>query len=220
MRGFPSVLRFLRGGVPALVLLSGGCTDVPRESAPASAPESAEPSAGVRVTGKAPPALGGHSAVVMLEPLDGSAPGALEGTKYMDQLGSTFHPKVLVVGAGAVVEFINSEDVFHNVRAVDGESGETEFNVASPPFVSYPHTFAEPGVFDLGCDIHPAMAAFIVVSSTPFAVVADEDGFFALADVPPGSYKLTVWHLEAEQRSEREVQIGGDGGEVRLDLSP
>ena len=138
----------------------------------------------------------------------------------MDQLGSVFHPGVLLVGAGEPVEFINSEDVFHNVRVVDGESGETEFNVASPAFVSYQHTFAAPGVFDVGCDIHPAMAAFIIVSSTPYAVVADEDGSFSLPSVPPGSDKLKVWHLEAEHRSEREIEIGGPGDELRLELGP
>ncbi len=136
----------------------------------------------------------------------------------MDQLGSVFHPAVLLVGAGEPVEFINSEDVFHNVRVVDGESGETEFNVASPAFVSYQHTFPAPGVFDVGCDIHPAMAAFIVVSSTPYAVVADANGTFSLPDVPPGSYKLSVWHLEPEHRSEREIEIVGPSDEMRVEL--
>lgn len=125
----------------------------------------------------------------------------------MDQFNTTFHPKMLVARAGQVVQFKNSEDTLHNVHVIDIETRETELNIATPVKGSFDHVFESPGVFDVSCGIHPSMAAFIVITETPFAAVADTDGSFSLDEVPPGRYRARVWNLDESRRSEQSLEI-------------
>jgi hypothetical protein len=38
------------------------------------------------------------------------------------------------------------------------------------------------------------MAAYIIVTPTPYYAVTDASGGFKIADVPDGSYTVTAWH--------------------------
>ena len=61
------------------------------------------------------------------------------------------------------------------------------------------------------------MAAFVVVTSTPYAVVADKDGVFNLPAVPAGNYRITVWNIDRSRRSEQLVTIDAAMTELILD---
>src|SRR2546427_5631562 len=37
-------------------------------------------------------------------------------------------------------------------------------------------------------------SAWILVHDSPYVAVTDERGVFRIADVPPGTYKVTMWH--------------------------
>jgi hypothetical protein len=135
----------------------------------------------------------------------------------MDQYGTAFWPKLLVVRPGEPVDFKNSEDVLHNVHVVDAETRETEFNVGTPMVGAYRHVFTREGAYDVSCNIHPSMAAFVVVTAAPFFVVADSEGNFALEAIPEGAYDVRVWNLDPKRRIERKVEI--DAGTRRLTLT-
>ncbi len=137
-------------------------------------------------------------------PVAAPAPGE---SALMDQYGAAFWPKLLVVRPGQPVDFKNSEDVLHNVHVIDAESRETEFNVGTPLTGAYRHVFQREGAFNVSCDIHPSMTAFVIVTAAPFFVVADKDGSFALDAIPEGSYVARVWNLDPARRSERTVGI-------------
>ena len=64
------------------------------------------------------------------------------------------------------------------------------FNVATPPWGSYTHTFGEPGFYNVTCDIHATMRATMYVASTPYVGTADERGRFTFDNVVPGTYTL------------------------------
>ena len=130
----------------------------------------------------------------------------------MDQQGLAFTPSLVLVRQGQPMLFRNSEDVLHNVRVQEADKAQPVFNVATIPGNSYTHTFEQPGFYSVGCDVHETMHADILVTSTPYAVVAEEDGRFTFADVLPGAYKLTVY-LGA-RRIERVVEVTGS----RMDL--
>ncbi len=125
----------------------------------------------------------------------------------MDQYGTAFRPKLLVVRPGQPVDFKNSEDVLHNVHVIDAETRKTEFNVATPVVGAYRYVFKREGAYDVSCNIHPSMAAFVIVTAAPFVVVADGQGSFALEAIPQGIYDVRVWNLDPERRSERKVAI-------------
>ena len=125
----------------------------------------------------------------------------------MDQYNTEFHPRLLLVRAGQTVRFQNSEDTLHNVHVIDIETRDTAFNVATPVTGGYDFVFDAPAIFDVSCGIHPSMAAFVVVTDSPYAAVAANDGSVTLADVPPGTYTMTVWNLDPSRRSERTIVI-------------
>ena len=113
-----------------------------------------------------------------------------EGASYMDQQGQMFMPDTLLARTGQPVHFRSSEDVLHNVRVIRSDKKPT-FNVATPPFGSYTHTFDEPGFYNVTCDIHVTMRATVFVASTSYVGTADEHGRFTFERVVPGTYKVS-----------------------------
>lgn len=159
------------------------------------------------ITGKTARATGGFPSVVLLVPEGESPEPTVAAPAVMDQYGNAFHPKLLVVRPGQAVEFRNSEDVLHNVHVVNAETRETLFNVGTPVVGSYRHTFDTEGVYDVSCEIHPAMAAFVVVTDAPYTVIADPDGSFGISGLPAGTYRVTVWNLDPGGRLERTIEV-------------
>ena len=52
----------------------------------------------------------------------------------------------------------------------------------------------KPGVVRVLCDAHPHMFAWMLVHDSPYVAVTDASGAFRIGDVPPGTYKITMWH--------------------------
>ncbi len=135
----------------------------------------------------------------------------------MDQAGYTFYPPLLTVQQGQPVEFRNSEDVLHNVRVTNSETHEVAFNVATSPFGSYAHTFEKAGYYNVTCDVHTAMSASILVTTTPYAAVAGDEGRFSFGDVPYGRYAVVI---DAGERIERAIEVAGPRIEVDVSRKP
>ena len=167
------------------------------------------------VVGRGPRAAGGFPAIIVLESKTPGESPVPTAPKVMDQQGLTFVPALLLVRQGQPVMFRNSEDVLHNVHVDETGAAQPVFNVATVPGNSYTYMFKQPGFYTVGCDVHPGMHADILVTSTPYAVVAADDGHFTFADVAPGSYKLTVY-LGA-RRMERLVEVAGPRTELVID---
>jgi plastocyanin len=168
------------------------------------------------VTGKVPSASG-FPAIVVLAPRAPRTLPAPMRPKTMDQIGYAFVPGLLVVQAGQPTRFHNSEDVLHNVRVTESATQEPVFNIATVLEGSYDHTFERPGFYTVTCDVHQDMRADILVTSTPYAIVAEKDGAFMLSDVPTGPYTLTV-HLGG-QRMERAVDVTAPRTEIAVEPS-
>ena len=59
------------------------------------------------------------------------------------------------------------------------------------------------------------MSGWIVVADDSFVVVTDETGSFKVPNVPPGTYKLEVWHEKfGTQSKEVTVKAGGDSSVI------
>ncbi len=143
-------------------------------------------------------------AVVYAEPLDATAP--VRGAAYtISQKNKTFMPRALGVPLGSTVSFPNEDGIFHNV-----------FSLSSPqPFdlglyragATKDRVFDKPAAYRVFCNIHPQMAAFIVVAPSPWVTTAEADGTWRL-DVPPGRYRVTALSERATPVS-TEVKVGG-----------
>lgn len=132
----------------------------------------------------------------------------------MDQRNETFVPHVLAVTVGSVVDFPNSDHIYHNVFSLSKPRRFDLGRYASGK--SKAVRFDRAGVVRVFCDIHSHMNAFILVFSHPFFAVTDADGRFSLDGVPPGSYNVVAWY-EGEARSVRPVSVPA-GGVVDLDF--
>jgi plastocyanin len=127
------------------------------------------------------------------------APGTFPAGKpvEMDQRKMQFIPHVLPIVVGTTVKFLNSDPTPHNVFSPDNE----KYNLGTwPQGQTKDHAFTKcpksPCVYTQLCRVHPEMEGFIVVLQNPLFAVTNKDGHYEIANVPPGSYTLAVWHAK------------------------
>lgn len=129
----------------------------------------------------------------------------------MDQRSLRFQPRVLVVPVGSTVDFLNSDNVQHNVfwPAV-GANKKAGHNMGTwPSGERRAFKFSQPGEVALLCNVHSEMSGYIIVVPTPYFAEADTDGNYKIKDVPNGSYSVTVWHEGAKSQSKK-VTVSGE----------
>jgi plastocyanin len=134
------------------------------------------------------------NAVVYIEKIEGKIFSPPEKSALMDQKNLAFVPHVLPVLAGTTVDFLNSDDVLHNVFTPD--KCAEKFNLGSwPKGQKRSFTFDSPGCNSVVlCNVHPEMEAYILVLETPYYAASLETGEYQIDNVPPGKYNLQVWH--------------------------
>lgn len=128
-----------------------------------------------------------------------NAPRSKTPRAVLDQRNLTFSPHVLVVRVGTTVDFPNSDRVFHNVFSFrDGK----RFDLGMYPVgATRPVIFDKPGLSRLFCNIHPNMAAYVMVVDSPYFGISGESGVFSLADVPADRYTYHAWRAGAPELS-------------------
>lgn len=127
----------------------------------------------------------------------------------MDQKNLEFIPHVVPVLVGTTVDFLNSDDVLHNVFSPDYPGGKFNLGTWAKGIVKS-YTFSAPGVATILCNVHPEMEAYIVAVKTPYFAVSDKDGNYLIKDVPAGKYTLGVWH-EKRKAGDKEVVVPAKG---------
>lgn len=175
-----------------------------------------ERSSPLGVYGVAPAAVGGTPSVITLMPAVPPTGGGTEGGDLptIDQLGLVFTPTTLVARVGDTVVFTNSETINHNVHVTFTDSDSTVLNVETDPGARAEFIFDIPGGYDVTCDHHPGMRAFIYATDAPYTVFADNAGAFVIPDVPPGRYALEVWSVDPRLRTRRDVEVSGPSTQV------
>ncbi|MDE3057056.1 MAG: carboxypeptidase regulatory-like domain-containing protein [Bacteroidota bacterium] len=111
-----------------------------------------------------------------------------------NQQNLMFHPHILPILVGTTVDFLNSDDVLHNVFSPDPCADK--FNLGTwPKGQIRTYTFKQPDCRAvILCNVHPEMEAYVVVVETPYFAVTDKGGNYEIKDVPPGKYTLKIWH--------------------------
>jgi plastocyanin len=150
--------------------------------------------------------------VVYVEAISGKTFPAPKEHPVVDQKGLAFVPHVLAVQQGTTVEFLNSDNVAHNVfwTAIGGDKKAGHNLGTWPKGEKRPFTFDKPGVVPLLCNVHPDMGGYIIVSPTPYFAETDDSGNYRIKDIPDGSYTVIVWHEGAKNQS-KPVTVSGEG---------
>lgn len=177
------------------------------------------------------PGGGLRGVVVFLEEVEGGkdwgpaatpASGSESGLATIDQENCRFQPRVQVVPRGAELDVVNSDPMLHNIHAYEliGRARRSLFNISQPESGTERQELRARSSHQvsLECDSHDFMQGWIFVADNPYAVVVDDDGHFALGDVPPGTYTLRTWHPKLGVLEEEGVVVPG-GGAAHVELT-
>ena len=167
------------------------CRDVPNESLIVG------PDKGVRY------------AVVTLEGITKGKAVKREVQHELDNVKCRFAPHVQAASVGQFVLLKNTDPILHTAHAYFA-SGQPHFNVGLYPGRVSRKPLVTPGIVKILCEVHPWMSAYIVVTDHPYHAVTDTYGEYLIGDIPPGTYRLKVWH-ESLGTAGRQVEVRAGG---------
>jgi plastocyanin len=112
----------------------------------------------------------------------------------LDQKGCLYVPHAMGIMVGQPYRILNSDGILHNIHTLPKIN--PSFNRAMPATLKETSTsFAKPEpIFQIKCDVHPWMSAYIGVFTHPFFSVTSTDGKFSIAGLDAGTYEITAWH--------------------------
>ena len=134
----------------------------------------------------------------------------------IDQHGCKFVPHVSATTPGEV-ELKNSDDILHNIHTYS--TANPSINKAQPKFKKVmTEKFDKPEIIKLTCDVHSWMLGWIAVMPNPYFGVTDTNGVTKIENVPPGKYKVEVWH-ETLGKQTKEVEVkAGQAAKVAFEM--
>jgi plastocyanin len=141
------------------------------------------------------------------------------------QHGKRFEPDLLPITAGQEVSFPNDDPLFHNVFSL---SPARKFDLGQyPAGQARTKRFPKVGVVDVYCNIHPEMAATILVLPNRRFTRAAPDGAFRLDGVPAGRWSLYAYSRRSSGPKSVAIEVGAGTvsdaklalDETRLDFS-
>lgn len=127
-----------------------------------------------------------------------------------------FEPRITVVSAGSTVDFPNLDKIFHNVFSLS--------EVAKFDLGLYRNgeaksvTFQNPGLVRVYCNIHPQMAAFLMVVPSAVFGLAGQDGVIRMDGIDPGRYPVKVWDEKGGEWSGNVSIKPGETSELPVSL--
>ncbi len=156
-----------------------------------------------------------RNAVVWIDNPPPGTSAALPSKAEMDQRECVFVPRVVVVPADGTVDFLNSDRLLHNIHATPQLNAS--FNRTQPKSRTISVTFSRPEIIRINCDLHSWMVGWVVVANHGYYAITGADGQFAFDNVPPGQYKLKVWH-ERLGMVEANATVGEQPGRVTIEM--
>ncbi len=175
--------------------------------------------------------------VVYLEGIDKGKPFHEGSMPQIDAKDCLFEPFTAVVRDDQMVTVVNMDPVMHDIQAYEtshlgarvlfnvplpmnpqhprnlkdrSDAGMYHKHMAGPPMKQLVNLRKGRRIFVMQCGFHAYMESWGAVTN-PYCAKTDEQGRFALTDVPPGTYTLVVWHPYVRSVVERTVTIGSKG---------
>jgi len=132
------------------------------------------------------------------------------------QKGRKFVPDLIAVTVNEKVEFPNYDTFLHNVFS---QSVPRKFDLGSfKRGESKTKDFPVPGVVDVYCNIHPEMAATILVLPNRRHTLAAPDGKFVLDGVPPGDWTVFAYTRRSTVPASAKVSVK-PGADATIDFA-
>jgi hypothetical protein len=176
--------------------------------------------------------------VVYLEGIDKGKPFDGGGVPQIEAKDCLFLPFTTVVRDDQTVTVVNMDPVMHDIQAYEtsnlgarvlfnvplpmnpqhprnlkdrSDAGLYHKHMAGPPMKQLVNLSKGRRIFVMQCGFHAYMESWGLAVNNPYFAKTDEQGRFSLTDVPPGTYKLVVWHPYVRTATEQTVTIGPKG---------
>lgn len=182
-----------------------------------ASPATAEPSGRVTGTVKVTESDGkpGNPAEVIVYIVGFTEPASDQVTT-IEQKDRKFVPDLVAITVNEHVTFPNHDAFLHNVFSL---SGTRKFDLGSyKGGESKERPFPEAGVVDVYCNIHPEMAATILVLPNRRHTRVDASGHFVLDGVPPGNWTVFAYARRATKPTSAPVTVQA-GAATTVDLA-
>lgn len=137
----------------------------------------------------------------------------------LNQKACLFTPWIMVVPNKSEVSIVNRDPILHNIHTYELiPSGErfvrvTMFNEAQP---TQGYTFKKKirmrrgDTVKVECDAHNFMHSYFKVLKNPYFAMSGADGSYSIDNIPPGKYKVSVWHSSlGKVTKDVEITAGG-----------
>ena len=173
------------------------------------------------------------NAIVTLEGIEAGKPFDLS-VPLIEARDCMFQPWVTIVRNGHAVEVVNMDPVMHDIQGYETspEAGaRVLFN--TPLILNHQHQRGNlraihnhaPGkslvgpiylnkgrrTFYMQCGFHAYMESWAMAVNNPYYAVTDDQGFFKIENVPPGTYQMVVWHPQSGPGVTRRITVAPEG---------
>ena len=169
--------------------------------------------------------------VVHIEAIERGKAFPKAGAPRIEATDCRFLPFVSLVRDDHDVVVANMDPAMHDIQAYETShlGPRVLFNVPLPISTRYPreaglsahvhkhyegtpvtqriHMTKGRRVFTMQCGFHAFMESWALVADHPYYAVTDKDGRYQLTDIPPGTYRVTVWHPYLRESYTDEVTI-------------
>ncbi|MEP7153259.1 MAG: carboxypeptidase-like regulatory domain-containing protein [Nitrospira sp.] len=182
--------------------------------------------------------------VVRLEGVPKGKPFPPANSPHIQAVDCQFLPFINVVRDQQNVVVVNMDPAMHDIQAYETSQlgPRVLFNIPLPISPRYPREVALSAhfhkhyqgppmtqtvkmtkgrrVFTMQCGFHAFMESWALIPDNPYFAVTDTDGRFEIGDIPPGTYKLSVWHPYLRDAHEQIITVGPNASqEVHLKVA-
>ena len=183
--------------------------------------------------------------VVYLENVEKGKSFLHEQTSRIEAKDCRFVPFTTVMREKRDVVVVNMDPVMHDIQAYETSQlgPRMLFNVPLPINPHHPRDLKDRGddaamyhkhqpgepikqfvdltkgrkVFVVQCGFHAYMESWGLAMENPYYAMTDQDGRFEIGDIPPGTYKMLIWHPYLSGTKEQTVTIQPKS-QVKVDI--
>ena len=159
------------------------------------------------------------NAVVWIDGITAGKPLPVARRYDITNEGCRLVPRIQAAVAGGTLDVRNADQATHLTRFVSASTRtvlaavpETEAGAVVPSRA----VLASPGVVAVSCDMHPWAKAWVLVFNQPYFTTTNANGAFVIDSVPPGRYRVSVWHERFGTQSDSVTVIAGQDAVVNI----